>query len=91
MVENMVRESTHGQMTAITKVLGIIIRLKVTVNTFGATVDLIKDTGKTIKCMDLVSISGKMGGNIREIMHMIRRREKENITGQTVSALKVDG
>lgn len=75
-------------MAAITKAHGKTTESKVTDNTFGATDDHTRDSGRTIKCMGMVSMCGKMAGSMKETMFMTKNKAKVSTTGRMGSDLR---
>ena len=78
-------------MAVITRVHGKITKSKVMDSMCGAMADLIREIGKTIKCMDSECMFGKTVGNTKEIMPTTKSKARANITGQMESVSKDDG
>ena len=61
------------------------------VSTNGKTVDITKDNGSAIRCMERALISGKTVENMKEGTTRTRSMGKVDITGQMGKYLKVNG
>lgn len=90
-VKNKVSEFIAGLMEAITKGSGKTTLLTEKDNMCGKVVESTKGIGKMGKCMALVSIAGRMGGNTLDNILKIRSTEGVNISGRTDDAFKVLG
>jgi hypothetical protein len=57
----------------------------------GQIIDVMRDNGKTIRCMVLVCSHGLMAASMKEIIMMIRSRVKEYLPGLTIEGMMETG
>lgn len=91
LVRNMDKENILGQMAVIIRVLGIVIRFQVPGNIYGWMEEHILVNGWITRCMERLTIFGKMVGNMMDTMPLIKSKALENIIGLTEDVFKVDG
>jgi len=58
---------------------------------FGLITVVMKDSGRTIKCMVEEFLLGLMGGNMKETILMIKSREEVHLYGQMVGNMMENG
>lgn len=83
--------SLCGLMEALIKATSLKIIFMATVFTSGLTAEFTKALGRTIKCTDMVFSRGQMEGGMKEIIPMIKSKDKEPSSGQMVEDMLAAG
>jgi hypothetical protein len=60
-------------------------------NLFGVMVKNMKEIGRIIKCMVMVSLNGQMEDHIKDIIIIMRKMEKESLLLMKIQDTKEDG
>ena len=74
LAKGMEKDSLNDVMVAVTKVIFLIIALKALDNIFELAVGVMLDIEKIIKCMEKVSLNGKMAGHMKVNIMIIKNK-----------------
>ena len=85
------KDFLNGKINQNTKATGKIIKLPVKEFSFGKMEASMTVNGQIQQCMGMVSILGKMAGNLKEILNITKDQAEVSKPGQTDEYMMVNG